>query len=73
MSIEYDLNQIVNGTDNQTNFTTQLLKLIMKADGMNRVKLTIGFPDAVAAVVLFQETGEIRGFPSRLNKESGGE
>ena len=64
MSIKIDLNCIVNGRDNQTNFTTQLLKLIMKADGLNRVKLAQTFPNAVAAVVLFQETGELRDFPT---------
>ncbi len=62
MSIKIDLDRIVNGSDKQTNFTTQLLKLIMKADGQNRRKLSMGFPNAVKAVALFQDTGKIQDF-----------
>ncbi len=63
MSIRIDLEDIVNGGDKYDNFTSQLLRLIMEADGINKVKLGHEFPNAVAAVVLFQETGQIRDFP----------
>lgn len=59
MSIRYDLECIVNGPDNQTNFTTQLLKLIFKADICNRRLLARGFPNAVKSVECFLITGEI--------------
>ena len=59
MSIKFDLDCIVNGSDNQTNFTTQLLKLIFKADQMNRAKLARAFPNAVLTVIQYQDTGEI--------------
>jgi len=64
MSIQFDLDQIVNGADKQTNFTTQLLKLILKADGLNRVKLALAFPNAVSTVALWQETGQIPDLPT---------
>lgn len=59
MTIKYDLDRIVNGNDNQTNFTTQLLKLIFKADLMNKAKLARGFPNAVRTVEHYKDTGEI--------------
>ena len=59
MSIKVDLHFIVNGPNNQNNFTTQLLKLIFKADLNNQVKLARGFPNAVHAVKHWQDTGEI--------------
>lgn len=59
MSIKLDLDRIVNGSNNQTNFTSQLLRLIFKADLTNRAKLARGFPNAVHAVEHYIDTGEI--------------
>ena len=59
MSIKIDLDCIVNGPDNQTNFTSQLLKLIFKADCHHFELLRMGFPNAIKAVEHFQKTGEI--------------
>ena len=59
MSIRIDMEIMLNGNDNQTNFTTQLLKLIFKADSSNKGKLRLGFPQAVRAVEHYQRTGEI--------------
>ena len=60
MSLEYDLHQIVEGSDRQTNFGTLLLKLIFKADLANRELLRKGFPDAVELVDHYVKTGDIR-------------
>ncbi len=59
MSIKTDLDEVVNGKDSQTNFTTQLLKLIMKADGHNFELLRLGFPNAVMTVAEYRDSGRI--------------
>jgi hypothetical protein len=59
MSIKIDMTIMLEGDDHQTNFGTQLLKLIFKADGFNKEKLRLGFPEAVKAVEHYQLTGEI--------------
>ncbi|GAI35248.1 unnamed protein product [marine sediment metagenome] len=59
MSIKIDLDQIVNGSDKQTNFTSGLLRLIFKADRHHTELLRKGFPNAVKAVEHYQTTGEI--------------
>ena len=59
MSIKIDLDEIVNGKDRQTNFTTQLLKLILKADVRNTELLRVSYPNAVMTVRQWQATGEI--------------
>ena len=59
MSIKIDLNRIVKGPDNQTNFTTQLLKLIFKADAHHKELLRQGFPNAVMTVEEYQDSGRI--------------
>ena len=59
MTTAFDLHTIVEGTDNQTNFTTMLLKLILKADENNKEKLRHGFPNAFETVEHWQRTGAI--------------
>ena len=59
MSKEYDLHDLVNGTGKQTNFTTMLIKLILKADDNNIEQLRLGFPDVVEMVEAWRVTGEI--------------
>jgi len=59
MSYNIDLNKIVNSGDKQTNFSTMLLKLVFKADRLNRAKLARAFPNAVEMVERFQQFGEI--------------
>mgnify|MGYP001577744802 CR=1 FL=1 len=59
MTIRIDMEIMLNGSDNQTNFTTQLLKVIFKADSENKEKLRLGFPEAVRAVEHYKKTGEI--------------
>ncbi len=60
MSIAFDLREIVQGADRQTNFTTMLLKLIFKADRLNRTRLASAFPKEVEAVEHYLKTGEIK-------------
>ena len=64
MSLQFDLHEIVEGSDRQTNFTTQLLKLIFKADSRNRELLRKGFPNAVLTVEQYQKTGIIKDLKS---------
>ncbi len=64
MSLQFDLHEIVEGTDRQTNFTTLLLKLILKADQHNKELLRKGFPNAVLTVDEFQKTGIIKDLKS---------
>jgi hypothetical protein len=61
MSVAYDLHCITYGNDTQTNFTTQLLRLIFKADCFNREKLRLAFPYEVEMVESYQKTGKIKG------------
>jgi len=63
MSLMIDMEIMLNGSDNQTNFTTQLLRLIFKADVLNKAKLRKGFPHAVETVVYYQQTGDILDLP----------
>ncbi len=64
MSLQYDLHEIVEGSDSQTNFTTLLFKLIFKADSHNRELLRKGFPNAVLTVEEYQKTGIIKDLKS---------
>ena len=59
MSLQYDLHEIVEGSDRQTNFSTMLLELIFKADINNREKIRKGFPNAVKMIETYKHTGEI--------------
>lgn len=59
MSYYADMKHMFEGDDRQTNFGTMLLKLIFKADVVNRAKLAMSFPNAVKTVEQYQKTGEI--------------
>ncbi|MCJ7635197.1 hypothetical protein MUP77_22740 [Candidatus Bathyarchaeota archaeon] len=60
MSLQYDLHEIVEGSDVQMNFSTLLLKLIFKADLHNKELLRKGFPNAVSMVEKYRERGIIQ-------------
>ncbi len=64
MSLQFDLHEIVEGSDRQTNFTTLLLKLIFKADQRNKELLRKGFPNAVMTIEEYQKTGIIKDLKS---------
>ena len=63
MSLKFDMEQIVNGPNDQTNFGSWLLKLIFKADICNLTKLRSAFPNAVQVVETYRKTGEILDLP----------
>jgi hypothetical protein len=63
MSLSIDFDHITNGSDRDTNFGSQLLRLIFKADSHNRRRLAMGFPNAVQVVDHYIETGEILDLP----------
>jgi hypothetical protein len=60
MGLRFDLHEIVEGRDKQTNFSTLLLKLIFKADSHNKELLRKGFPNAVLTVEEYEKTGIIK-------------
>lgn len=59
MSLKIDMQNIVEGPDNATNFGAQLLRLVFKADQHNKRRLGMGFPNAVLMVERYQEAGDI--------------
>ena len=63
MSLEVDLMNISNGNLQETNFGSQLLRLIFKADQHNKQLLQMGFPNAVAMVYRYQMHGDILDLP----------
>lgn len=64
MSYKIDLNNIVNGKNDFTNFSAQLMRIVFKADWRNRNKLAREYPNLVKTVTQFQNTGEILDLPS---------
>lgn len=66
MSLQFDLHEIVEGSwpGGRTNFTTLLLKLILKADSHNKELLRRGFPNAVLTVEEYKKTGIIKDLKS---------
>ena len=63
MSIKIDLENITQGSDDQTNFRSQLIRLIFKADQDNKGRLRLGYPNTVQAVEHFQATGQVLDLP----------
>lgn len=58
MSLEIDLDNIVNGKNDATNFSTQLMRIVFKADIINKAKLYAVYPNLVRTVEHYQEFGE---------------
>ena len=58
MPLKIDLENIVEGKNDATNFSTQLMRIVFKADRRNKEKLRIEYPNLVQTVVMYQETGE---------------
>ena len=63
MSLKIDLDNIVNGKNDATNFSTQLMRIVFKADVRNTFKLGNEYPNLVKTVLSFMETGEILDLP----------
>lgn len=63
MSLKIDLDNIVNGKNDATNFAAQLMRIVFKTDPINRAKLRCVFPNLVKTVRHFMDTGEILDLP----------
>lgn len=63
MSLKIDLDNIVNGKNDATNFSAQLMRIVFKADSRNIFKLRNEYPNLVKTVLGFHETGEILDLP----------
>lgn len=63
MSLKNDLDNIVNGKNDATNFSTQLMRIVFKADMSNKAKLYTVYPNLVTTVGRYQDTGEILDLP----------
>lgn len=58
MSLKIDLENIIEGRDDATHFSAQLMRIVFKADRVNTEKLRQVYPNLVATVERYQETGE---------------
>ena len=58
MPLKIDLENIVEGKNDFTNFSTQLMRIVFKADVVNKAKLHTVFPNLVRTVQTFMDTGE---------------
>jgi len=63
MSIAIDLGNITAGKNDATNFTAQLIRIVMKADQRNRWKLIQVYPNLVRTVEEYQASGKILDLP----------
>lgn len=63
MSYRIDLDIIVNGKNNATNFSSQLMRIVFKTDVINKAKLHTVYPNLVRTVQQFMDTGEILDLP----------
>jgi len=58
MPLKIDLENIVEGKNDFTNFSTQLMRIVFKADIINKAKLHTVFPNLVRTVQQYMDTGE---------------
>ncbi len=58
MPLKIDLENIVEGKNDFTNFSTQLMRIVFKADIINKAKLHTVYPNLVRTVQAFMDTGE---------------
>lgn len=58
MSLKNDLVNIVEGKNDATNFSTQLMRVVFKADSANMWRLRRVYPNLVNTVGRYQATGE---------------
>jgi len=63
LSYKIDLENITEHGNDHTNFGTEMLRLVMKADLLNMALLRHSFPNAVKTVEEWRETGEIPDLP----------
>lgn len=58
MSLKIDLENIVEGKNDATNFSAQLMRIVFKADIINKAKLHTVYPNLVRTVQQYMDTGE---------------
>ena len=63
MTLKIDIDNIVNGRNDATNFTAMLMRVVFKSDRRNKAKLAREYPNLVKTVTEFQTTGEILDLP----------
>lgn len=63
MPLKIDLENIVHGKNDFTNFGAELMRIVFKSDRRNKAKLRKEYPNLVETVERFQETGEILDLP----------
>lgn len=56
MTLKTDLYDIVNGANKATNFSSQLMRIVFKADMSNRAKLHTLYPNLVRTVQHWKDT-----------------
>ena len=57
MPLKIDLENIVEGKNDATNFSAQLMRVVFKADVVNKAKLYTAYPNLVRTVQSFMESG----------------
>lgn len=63
MPLKIDLENIVEGGNDATNFSAQLMRIVFKADMRNKAKLAHEYPNLVRTVTEYQAAGEILDLP----------
>jgi len=63
MSYQIDMDNIAKGRIKETNFSSILLRLVMKADSHNLELISKGFPNAVETVEHWRKTSKILDLP----------
>ncbi len=58
MPLKIDLENIVEGKNDATNFSAQLMRIVFKADIINKAKLHTVYPNLVRTVQQYMDTGE---------------
>lgn len=58
MTLKTDLTNIVEGKNDATNFSAQLMRIVFKADFENKRKLHLVYPNLVNTVESYQTFGE---------------
>ena len=58
MSLRNDLENIVEGKNDATNFSAQLMRVVFKADSANKWRLRQQYPNLVNTVARYQTTSE---------------
>ena len=58
MTLKTDMDNVVNGKNDATNFGAQMIRIVLKADGINKNKLRTLYPNLVETVMRWQNTDD---------------